>query len=185
MMNRVPEVFVSMLSLLIVITGCAASKTDIADVFHYNYSLTSPPTGTLSYEDEDLQFTFTPGSDSIEILFVNKSDHHAKINWAEATYIDKDGVSHHLITEKAKFEGKDKVQTPTVLAPGSRLVGRVIPADNIRHTLLGRRVRPMFPKLGDVDTIDMWDRTTFKLMLPMEVNGESRHYEFKFRVKIR
>ncbi|MFQ5861884.1 MAG: hypothetical protein ACE5IC_02075 [Candidatus Brocadiales bacterium] len=179
------KVFVKIMALIIATAGCAAPEIDIASVFHYNFSLINPPTGTLSFEDDDLQFTFTPEDDDIKILFINKSVYLISINWEEAIYVDKDGASHRLITKKVKYADKDKPQIPTVIAPRSQFVEWVMPTDNIYHTLLGWKVRPMFPKLKDATIIDSWDRTTFKITLPIEINGGPRQYEFEFKVKTR
>lgn len=179
------KVLLAILAILTATVGCATQKTDIADVFYYNFSLINPPTGTLSFEDKDLRFTFEPGNDSIKITLVNKGSHRVIIDWENSTYTDKDDTSHRLVTKRIRYEDKDKPQTPTALTPGDRLVEWVMPADNIRRTLLGWKVRSMFPRLKNAYTVEIWDRTTFKVLLPIDIDGESRQYEFTFKVKTR
>ncbi|MFQ5956944.1 MAG: hypothetical protein ACE5KK_04150 [Candidatus Brocadiales bacterium] len=179
------KILVPIIALLIMVSSCAAPETDIANIFSYKFYLIKPPTGTLSFEDEDLQFTFTPESDNIKILFVNKSARHAIINWEKAIYVDKDGASHRLITKKVDYKDKDKTQIPTSIAPGSQTIEWVTPADHIYRTLFVWNVRPMFPKLTNAEIIDSWDRATFNVILPIEVNGEPRDYRFEFKVKTR
>ncbi len=179
------KAFVGIIIILVMAAGCAAPDTKLSDIFHYNFYIINPPTGTLSFEDEDLKFTFTPERDDIKISFVNKSTRPVKINWEGAVYVDKDGASHRLITKKVAYEDKDKPQKPTVITPGARLTERVMPADHIRHVLLIWKVKPMFPELKNAFRIEKWDRVTFKVILPIEVDGEEKRYEFEFKVKTR
>lgn len=173
--------------LLTALSGCAPSKTDISRVFSYNFSLVNPPTGTLSFEDKDLRFTFSPERDYMKVVFINKSARPVKVFWEEALYVDKDGLSHTLVAKNAGHKDSDskKPQEPTTIAPGAQLTEWLMPRDNIRPGLIGSRVEPMFPRLSNPEIIDSWDRTAFKVTLPMEVNGEAKTYEFEFRVKTR
>ena len=177
--------------LLTALSGCAPSKTDISSVFSYNFSLINPPTGTLSFEDKDLRFTFSPERDYMKVVFTNKSARPVKVFWEEALYVDKDGSSHTLVAKNAGHKDRDsnsdgkKPQEPATIAPGAQLTEWLMPRDNIRPWLIGSRVEPMFPRLSNPVIIDSWDRTAFKVMLPMKVNGEAKTYEFEFRVKTR
>ncbi len=131
----------------------------------------------------------SPETDFIKVVFINKSPRPVKVFWEEALYVDKDGSSHKLVAKNAGHEDSDsdgkKPQKPTTIAPGAQLTEWLIPEDNIHSTLLGRKLKPMFPRLRNPEIIDAWDRTAFKVTLPMEVNGEARTYEFEFRVKTR
>ena len=173
--------------LLTTLSGCAPSKTDISRVFSYNFSLVNPPTGTLRFEDKDLRFTFSPERDYMKVVFTNKSARPIKVFWEEALYVDKDGSSHTLVAKNAGHKDSDskKPQEPATIAPGAQLTEWLMPRDNIRPGLIGSRVEPMFPRLSNPEIIDSWDRTAFKVTLPMEVNGETKSYEFEFRVKTR
>lgn len=175
--------------LLTALSGCAPSKTDISRVFSYNFSLVNPPTGTLSFEDDDknLRFTFSPERDYMKVVFINKSARPVKVFWEEALYVDKDGLSHTLVAKNAGHKDSDskKPQEPATIAPGAQLTEWLMPRDNIRPGLIGSRVEPMFPRLSNPVIIDSWDRTAFKITLPLEVNGEAKTYEFEFRVKTR
>ena len=183
--NKGPCIGLKIIILLIIAAGCSTPKTDISDVFHYNFSLISPPTGTLSFEDKDIRFTFEPEEDDIKILLENRGTYPIKINWEKSSYVDNDGISHHLVTKKVKYEDKDKPQEPTVINPKSGLTEWIMPADNIDRSFLVWKIKPMFPELKTPATIDTWDRTTFKVMLPVEINGEPKNYEFVFKVKTR
>lgn len=183
--NKGPYTGLRIIILLIVTAGCSTPKTDISDVFHYNFYLINPPTGTLSFEDKDIRFTFEPEEDDIKISLENRGVYPVKIDWEKAAYVDKDGVSHRLITKKVEYGDKDKPQEPAVVNPKSSLTEWVMPADNIDRSLLVWKIKPMFPELKTAIIIDTWDRTTFKLTLPIEINGESKGYEFVFKVKTR
>lgn len=174
-------------SVLLAILGCAVQQTEISKLYRYDFSLLKPPSasGGLAFEEENFFLSFAPTHENINLLFTNRSSRFIKINWDEAAYVDKDGVSHRLITKGVKYEDKDRPQTPTMVAPKSRVSESVLPADNVYQKYLRWQARPMFPELTDITVIDQWDRTTFRLLLSLEIDGQRRPYEFEFKVRIR
>ncbi len=184
MIHRLSGVLTA-ITILVLAAGCTNPETKLTHVFRYKFYLVNPPTGTLSYEDKDLDFTFAPERDYIKITLVNNSGGNATIYWNKAVYKDVDGISHRLVTRDMSYKDKDGPQTPVAIPPGHRLVQRALPADNIDHTLFGWKTRPMFPELKTARVIEDWDRAEFKLILPIEVDGELRRYEFVFKIKTR
>ncbi|MDO8137817.1 MAG: hypothetical protein Q6354_09265 [Candidatus Brocadiales bacterium] len=172
------------LLLFAVFGGCAAPKGEIQNLYKYHFSLIRPSTGTLNFEDDTLFITFAPDSEKINLLIRNKSDSPIKIMWDEAAYVDKAGISHRVIGKGTRYEDKERPQTPTMVAPNSSVAEWVMPSDNIYHTFFRWKVSPMFPELITVSDISLWDRTTFRFILPVEVHGQHKHHEFEFQVRV-
>jgi hypothetical protein len=142
-----------------------------------------PPTGTLDFEDDALHFTFQPGKERIDIIIENKGTQTVEINWDDVEFEDRHNALHKVTASNINPEEKDKPGV-TVILPGKRLETWIMPVDYTKRSIGRWKPRPLFPELKTGFDVDTWDRTTFKLLMPIKIGGEKKDYQFGFRVRI-
>lgn len=139
-----------------------------------------PPTGTLDFEDEALRFAFHPNRERIDLSIENKGSQPVELDWNEVEYEDRHGAIHKVTAQDMKSEEKDKPNVAATIAPGSKLQTWILPSDYTKPW----KTKPLFPELKTGFDVDAWDRTTFKLILPLKIGEEKKDYKFGFRVRI-
>jgi hypothetical protein len=143
-----------------------------------------PPTGTLDFEDDALRLTFRPSGERIDLTMENKGAQPVELDWDEVEYEDRYGAVHKVITQDVKLEEKDKPREAVVIAPGSRLETWILPSDHVKRSVGRWKTKPLFPELKTGFDVDSWDRTTFKLLIPLKVGEVKKDYRFGFRIRI-
>ncbi|HHT9119104.1 MAG TPA: hypothetical protein ACFYD3_00975 [Candidatus Hypogeohydataceae bacterium YC41] len=167
---------------LLQLVGCSG-ETNISNLYHYRFSLMQPPTGTLDFEDDALRFTFRPSKERIDITVANKGQKPVELDWDKVEFEDRYDAVHKVTAPDAKSEEKDKPKV-TIIEPGKRLETWMIPVDYVKRSIGHWKTKPLFPELKTGFDVDNWDRTTFKLLMPLKVGEEKKDYKFGFRVRI-
>ncbi len=158
--------------------------TKISDLYQYRFTMMQPPTGKLNFEDDNLRFSFQPNRERIDLTIENKGTKVVELDWDEVEFEDRYGAVHKVTAQDVKFEEKDKPKAAIVIDPGKRLETWVLPSDHVKRSMKRWKVKPLFPELKTGADVDSWDRTTFKLVMPLKVGEEKKDYRFGFRVRI-
>jgi hypothetical protein len=167
---------------LYLLAGC--SETNISELYHYRFTMTQPPAGTLDFEDDALRLAFRPSRERIDLTIENKGSQTVELDWNGVEYEDRWGAVHKVIAQDMKLEEKDKPKPSVVIEPGKRLETWILPSDHAKHSIRGWKTKPLFPELKTGFDVDSWDCTTFKLLMPLKIGQEKRDYNFGFRVRI-
>lgn len=185
---------IGVLCFCLVFMGCAATP------YHYNFSLVEPQNDSMSSEDSEVGFRFSPSQEKIQVAILNKTDQEIYFVRDDAEYIDFQGKSHRILY------GDDYVQEVRNFTQNGRSSGspmRIDPKSEIsgyiwinswpgfcvgedRLSLSSQRIdylmEPFFPKNRYQGSGEELKDTTFSLILPIEFDGYRTHYPFRFRI---
>lgn len=83
------------------------------------------------YEDELINIKWVVKNVGWQMELTNKGERSIKIPWDEAAYVNAQGLSMRVIHASVRFEDKEKVQAPSVVARNAKIIDFLTPADNI------------------------------------------------------
>ena len=166
----------TLIVMLVVITGC----TTRVYTAHYDIDLLTVARQESggearrftnlhghTFEDEFIRITWTPFETQLGMILVNKTTAPERVIWKEVAYIDPNGRSDKVIHEGVN---------PSV-APGDTLLdlleptGRGAPLIGFTRGTSAGAVRAKMVH-GNIE-----------VLLPVEINGLTRNYRFRFGVK--
>jgi len=163
-------------------------------LYHYDISLEDPiQSETLEFTDSLISIKFEIRKKEIGFNIKNKSNRAIKINWDEIVYISPSGAAHRVIHSGIRYIDRDKPQAPSVIPPNAYFSDIIVPSDNIYYLEV--------PRTGIVDLdlknlkLEGWrvhdliypaqdlKGKTFKVYMPLEIDGEKKNYTFTFKIK--
>ena len=200
--------------LCLIIAGCSSYTP-----YRYSFSLIEPqneifrndvvrpalPYGrvgrAMSFEDENVQFSFIPSPENIRVSIRNKTDYEINLVRDKAEYIDYIGESHRVhygydyVQEVKNFEYNSKYVSPMRIDRGSEITGYVwinnwpdfrigegpgnYPISSYRiHYLM----EPLFPRYSFEGKGEDLKDSTFNLVLPIDFGEHTHNYTFTFMV---
>ena len=146
---------------------------------------------SYSYEDSSLCITWTGSGVEFGFVLRNKTMSTMRVLWDGAVIMDPEGRSQRVIHSGVKLIERDQAQVPSVILAGGILDDMVVPAKNFEFVpgqYGGWRTTPMLDPCGftptpaDTSAARMHIGKKFRVMLPIEVNGEVTEYTFGFVV---
>ncbi len=182
--------------LCLIIAGCSNTP------YRYSFSLLDPQNETMSFEDDNVQFRFTPSSENIQVAIKNKSEHEINLARDNAEYIDSAGESHRIhygldyVEEVIKFETEHNTHvTPMTIGPVSEVTGYVwinnwpdarmgSGPDNtpISSPRIINLMEPLLPRYSFEGRGEDLKDSTFNLILPIDSGEYTRNYTFTFMI---
>jgi len=179
--------------LCLVFVGCSSTP------YRYSFSLIDPQNETMSFEDDNVQFSFIPSSESIRVTIENKTDHKINLVRDNAEYIDYLGESRMIhygydyVQEVRNFEGYRLYVSPITIDSDSEISGYVwvniwpdfcIGQD--RHSITTAQINylmePLFPRYSFEGKGEDLKDSTFSLILPIDFDGYISNYMFTFMI---
>ena len=164
------------------IVGSEVDKPAIVSKFVLNTDSTKQG-NTITYKDDYISSVFLPTRTGIEFILNNNSNGSIKVHWDNGAFVDLLGESKRIIHTGTKFSEKNKQQLPTVIAKGTKISESVVPSENIFYGFNSWEKLPILPNhLSEKEALAYKGRT-FKLFLPIEIEGEIQDYIFVFKIE--
>ena len=163
-------------------------------LYHYDISLEDPiQSETLEFTDSLISIKFEIRKKEIGFNIKNKSNRAIKINWDEIVYISPSGAAHRVIHSGIRYIDRNKPQAPSVIPPNANFSDIIVPSDNIYYLEVPRTgivdLDLKFSKLEGWRVADLiypgqdLKGKTFKVYMPLEIDGEKKNYTFTFKIK--
>ncbi len=167
--------------------------------YRYSFSLLDSQNETLSFEDENIQFTFVPSSENIHMTINNKTDQKIDLVRDKAEYIDPSGQSHMIhygydyVQEVLNYEQNNRYVPIIRIDKNSEITGdiwiNIWPKFNLgreRYTIDSNQMfylrDPFFPRHSfEGDGKELID-SMFNLILPIDFGDYVRNYTFTFMI---
>ncbi|GAX60563.1 arylsulfatase A and related enzymes [Candidatus Scalindua japonica] len=183
------------ISCLCIVIGCSHAP------YRYSFSLIDPQSETMSFEDQDVHFSFIPSAENIQVVIKNKSDCNIDLIRDKAEFIDHIGESYIIhygydyVSEVRSYKSNLRYATPMRIRPGTEIMGHVW-INDWPHFLLGEGPdhspmsaynidnlkEPLFPRYSFEGKGKALKGSTFKLILPIDCDGKITSYDFTFMI---
>lgn len=169
--------------------------------YRYSFELIGPYEKELKYEDGLVSFTFMPSVEFIWIYINNKSENDIYVNLDKVEYIGPLGEVDNILfgwkyaTAMNEFTQNGNYISPVTIFPKSSIEGNMWinvwpgPGADIGDSwttvrdseieYLIENILPEFPFEGD--GLGLKD-STFNLIVPIEISGNEKNYEFTFMI---
>ncbi|HEX6040130.1 hypothetical protein [Longimicrobium sp.] len=122
--------------------------------------------------DDAFSFRVSASADRLSVVVVNRTDVPARILWEDASYVDTDGSTSHVMRQSTRFAEQGAAQSPSVVPAGGTVEERVIPASLIRFRAATFGGWDPAWLLSDKAAVGQ----RVGLRIPVEVSGERREY---------
>ena len=134
----------------------------------------------LKYSDSviDVSFKMSQYDSNIDLLLMNKTNSPIKIDWNQVSFVSMSGKAVKVIHEGIKLINSGEMQAPTYIPPKATLSDIIAPTSNF-YWNKGWEYIPILPK-GQAALSSVGQ--TFSVYLPMEINGQLKHYNFVFKI---
>jgi hypothetical protein len=183
-----------LMCLCLIFSGCLRTP------YHYSFSLVKPKSETFNFEDDNVQFRFLPSPESIWVVIRNKTDLKTDLVRDKAVFVDHLGKSHGLIygndfaNELILFGNNNEQASPRRVDPGKEISGYfwinvwhdysvVVPrARRSNISEIYYFMQPFFPRYSDEGNAAELKDSEFKLILPIEIDGNIKNYTFTFMI---
>lgn len=152
--------------------------------------------GTLNFSDKNINIDWQPTQKYFGFQLKNKTNSTIKLLWNDGVFMDSDGKSYRIANGTSKVSSNQESIVPTPILKDGLIEDIVYPVgwtyyDNTGNLvgLPGRYKMPdIFPIVEQNNKQQMreiketYDNKTFKIMLPIEINNQTKEYIFIFKV---
>jgi hypothetical protein len=182
--------------LCLIFSGCTYAP------YRYNFSLVEPESETFKFEDNNVQFRFLPSPEKIWVAIRNKTDKEMNLVRDKAEFIDHLGESHTVLYGYSGdnfedvirlFAGNNRYISPMRIDPGSEITGHVWintyldivtmqDWSRVKSVDIDYSLRPFFPRNRNDGKVEELEGSTFRLILPIDLDGHISNYTFTFKI---
>jgi len=138
------------------------------------------------YEDEviNVKFLVTKG---IKVNIRNKTKYSLRVNVGEGAFVSSTGEADRLLTGSMSFSDRNKSPRPIVIPQRASAKETIIPKSKVSMGRYDVEVEPVVsPVVVDPSSesilVELNVGNTFRLILPIEIEGTVNEYTFKFEV---
>jgi len=170
---------------LILLAVCLSLVVTVLPVYADVFKLVAPAqTSSLrhldtQFQDETIKITFVFMKESREyrqigFILDNMSDKAIAIDWDRCSFTSPTGEADNIMHAGEKFIDANRSTPPTTIPPGSKIIDAAIPSNSVSYSSY----------LGwTVSSMHLYEGAEFGFYLFLTVEGESRDYNFRFKVK--
>jgi hypothetical protein len=152
--------------------------------FVYKFKQIEPPsTGTFSFKDRDLSFSFRPSPNVFYIGIENLQGRPVQIDWDRSVFYDANGRQDKVAHNTTRWRDRYSSQTPAQILPQQRYTDYVFPIDDLLDPGPNpdeQLRRPLLPEDASAPT---YSGKTFGVDLVMMVENQPRTYTIRFQVQ--
>jgi len=117
----------------------------------------------------------------------NKSEHTIQVQLPDAIYVSPDGSTKRLVTGEMSYNERNDAPPALRIPRNASSSTMLIPADRLEMGEYGLNVEQLFPPnqvagQDDVEAVKENVGKTFRLVLPIDVEGTMNEYTFHFEV---
>jgi hypothetical protein len=152
-------------------------------LFVYRFKQLEPPaTGTFSYRDRDLSFSFRPSPNALYLGVENLQGRPVQIDWDRSTFHHPDGQSAKVAHSTTRWRDRFSNQALTQVMPQQRYTDYVFSIEDLLDpgaTPDTQLRRPLLPEDSSAPT---YSGKTFGVDLLFLIEGQPRTYTVRFEV---
>ncbi|MEK6591319.1 MAG: hypothetical protein AABZ11_11655 [Nitrospinota bacterium] len=153
----------------------------VEPVVHKN-GIKQPPNYYREFEDDKILIKFTIKDKKIFFRLKNKTDKELTILWDRLNFVDTKGVSHKVVGFDNLFTEKQDKQPLQRINAKREINNLIVPLENIEFIEEWTwYVRPLFNRTDDLALRNRGK--TFSISMPIEIDGETINYQYKFRIE--
>ncbi|MCP4267872.1 MAG: hypothetical protein GY777_20265 [Candidatus Brocadiaceae bacterium] len=183
-----------LMCLCLTFNGCLRTP------YRYSFSLVKPKNETMNFEDKNVHFSFIPSPESIQVAIRNKTDLKTNLVRDKAMFVDHLGKTHSVIygnnfaNEVTLFGNNNEQASPIRIEPGTEISGYfwiniwlnysvMVPSERRSDkSEIYYFMQPFFPRFSDEGNAEELKDSKFKLILPIEIDGQIKDYTFTFMI---
>jgi len=158
---------------------------------YYDFVLASPvESSELTYSDEAINIKFFIPSRNVTAVhfqLYNKTSDPIKLIWDFASFISPIQETLRISRERVPYAGDIGIKhiDPTIVLPNTNKndhikVSYIIHAASLHSFKPYWNQETLFPDIYDEATL--YNNATFGVVLPIEIKGEIKYYNFTFRI---
>jgi hypothetical protein len=171
------------ISMVCTIWGCATGPEYTYELEEIESESDSERTvrSASTYEDAYIEVSWTPNPRTIGLKLANATDAPIRIVWDEAAFV-MDGAKREVVHRDVDFAARHDPVSPTTVAPRRAVHKEIVPTYSIHRSQDsggGWIIDPYLPRPSKKREEPV--EATFQIVLPVEIEGETKRYTFYFR----
>ncbi len=159
--------------------------------------------------DDFMQIQWSPAPKRFDFVLTNKTGSPLTIIWEKSLFVDEKGIEHNVIIENVKFSESPKPIPPTTIAPKGKIKNMVYPRDYavltpklevvqdfvtkattsyekkewVKKEIFLKKIKLKQMKMQnkDFDIETYWQKTRYRVILALKINGKETNYHFFFK----
>jgi hypothetical protein len=151
--------------------------------FVYRFKQTEPPaSGTFSYRDRDLSFSFRPSPNALYFGVENLQGRPVQIDWDRSTFHHPDGQSAKVAHSTTRWRDRFSTQALTQVMPQQRYTDYVFSIEDLLDPGASPDTQLRRPLLPEDSSAPTYSGKTFGVDLLFLIEGQPRTYTVRFEV---
>ena len=152
--------------------------------FVYRFRQTEPAaSGTFSYRDRDLSFSFRPSPNVLYFGVENLQGRAVQIDWDRSMFHHPDGISAKAAHSTTRWRDRYTTQAQTQVMPQQRYTDYVFSIEDLLDPGATPDQQLRRPLLPEDESAPTTTGKTFGVDLAFIVEGQTRTYSFRFQVQ--
>jgi len=152
--------------------------------FVYRFRQTEPASsGTFSFRDRDLSFSFRPSPNALYFGVENLQGRPVQIDWDRSTFYDADERTAKVGHSTTRWQDRFSTQAQTQVLPQQRYSDYVFSMDALLDPGAAADTQLRRPLLPEDVTAPTYAGRTFGVDLAFVIEGQPRTYPFRFQVQ--
>jgi hypothetical protein len=152
-------------------------------LFIYRFRQSDPPSsGTFSYRDRDLSFSFRPSPNALYFGVENLQGRPVQIDWDRSTFYDPQQRSGKVGHSTTRWRERFSTQAMTQVLPQQRYSDYVFALDDLLDPGASPETQLRRPLLPEDTSAPTYAGRTFGVDLVFLVESQPRTYSFRFQV---
>ncbi len=153
-------------------------------LFVYRFRQTEPAnSGTFSYRDRDLTFSFRPSPNALYFAVENLQGRPVQIDWDRSVFHDPNGVSAKAAHSSTRWRDRFSTQALTQVVSQQRYSDYVFSIDDLLDPGATPETQLRRPLLPEDTSAPTYTGKSFGVDLFFLVEGQPRTYAFRFQVQ--
>lgn len=151
--------------------------------FIYRFKQLAPPaTGTFSYRDRDLSFSFRPSPNALYFGVENLQGRPVQIDWDRSTFLHPDGQTAKTAHSTTRWKDRYSSQALTQVSPQTRYTDYVFSIEDLLDPGASPDTQLRRPLLPEDQRAPTYSGKTFGVDLFFLIEGQPRTYTVRFEV---
>lgn len=153
-------------------------------MFVYRFRQTEPASsGTFSYRDRDLSFSFRPSPNALYFGVENLQGRPVPLDWDRSVFIDPNGRTTKVGHNTTRWRDRFSTQAYTQVLPQQRYTDYVFSLDDLLDPGASPDTQLRRPLLPEDNSAPTYSGKSFGVDLVFLIESQPRTYSFRFQVQ--
>ncbi|MCE9627857.1 MAG: hypothetical protein K8R56_08070 [Candidatus Eisenbacteria bacterium] len=164
--------------------GSVPGSADAKFVYRFRQvEPTSGSSGTFSFRDRDLSFSFRPSPNALYFQVENLQGRAVQLDWDRSVFYDAHDRSGKVGHNTTRWRDRFSVQTYTLIPPQQRYSDYVFSLDDLLDPGADAEQQLRRPLLPEDASATTYSGKTFGVDLVFMIENQPRTYTFRFQVQ--